>query len=275
MLITTDYRSFGAVGQTDLKKCHEDPLLFYQTSVAHTREPDPPTEQMLFGQDVEDFLLNGKLTQIVVIPTAVLAKNGARSGYAWKEFAAQHEGQRLIKQHELEDRKVVLQQIARNVAAHEKAYSLVMGGGAKKKVPIAWRWNDCDLKSEIDILHPHCIVDIKTTSDNSPAAFSRQVASLGYFIQAAMYQLAVWHEFGGDFLPFVLVAIKNKPSYCVEVYKLSEAAVEEGRRELLNLIHFYKSCQEHNEWQSETWGGIYELDLPKWHTAQMNDWNVA
>lgn len=164
--------------------------------------------------------------------------------------------------------------IHNNVAECQPVKDLLCGG--ERKRVILWSYLGVELKSEIDILHEHCIVDLKTCSPDhiDGEGFSRHCVSYGWHIQAASYQLAVEQE-TGKLLPFVFVAIANKPSYRVETYQLHEDFMQSGRQQFGDMIEFYKDCLERNHWHSETWGQLNIIKAPRWFEAQQQDWSVA
>lgn len=281
MIIETPYRAYPAIGQTDLKNCYEDPGLFFQVSVAKTRPQKPSTEAQVFGQDVEDFLFTGKLTDVVEIPSEVLSSNGARSGNKWKEWAENNKGARLLKPAEHAELKGALQIIRRNVAEHEAAWELLQA--PRKKVAIAWHYAGLDLKSEIDLLHPESvrsrvhslllgIADLKTACDVRPHKFSAAISTYGLDVQAAAYQIAVEQEFG-ELLPFDFLVIQNEPSYQVETYRMHEEFLDLGRKKLNMLCDFYRACKENDDWHSETHGRLNWIRPHRYVGQQLEEWS--
>jgi len=272
---TDDYHGLDVLSQSRLKLLWDDAQLFHELYVGKSRRPSPPTPSMQFGIDVENFLFSSGV-DVALVPDSVLQvdKNGKKSkaGQAYKEwFAAQAEGCTVMRQQEYRDFLEPLESIKANIDACPRVKSLIAGG--EKKVKILWTYLGAQLKSELDILHDNCIVDIKTAADVDPEGFSRQCANYGYHIQAAAYQLAV-EQLTGKLLPFVFVAIANRPSYRVEAYTLSEKFMAAGRERFEEMIIYYQQCVERDEWHSETWGRLNEIDPPAWYEKQMEAWAI-
>lgn len=269
---TDNYHGLDIPSQSRVKLAWDDPQLCYELYIAKTRKPSPPTPSQQFGIDVERHLF-GESLGVIEIPDGVLNGDGHRKGKNYTEWAASFPGgTRLMKRHEWWEFMEPFLSIAKNIDACPRVKSLLTGG--ERKVKICWSWLGVELKSELDILHDHCIVDIKTAADVDPEGFSRQCANYGYNVQACAYQLAV-EQLTGKLLPFVFVAIANKPSYRVEAYKLSEKFMAAGRERFEEMVIYYQQCVERDEWHSETWNRINEIDPPKWYEAQINDWSAV
>lgn len=133
------------------------------------------------------------------------------------------------------------------------------------------RWQDEETgiicKARLDMVCDDAplILDLKTTNDASPAAFSKTIANFGLHIQAAFYcmgvdALSAWpnipHRFG-------FLAVEKKPPYLAAYYALKDAALDEGKSIVRELLAELKHCRE-----EETWPGYPEeaqvIDLPPW-----------
>jgi hypothetical protein len=266
------YHDLPQMSQSKLKCLWNDPQLFAELYIHRTRPLPLPTPAMQFGSDCERYLFDGGFDDVVVIPDVMLNEQGHRKGKAWMEFAAQHAGKRLLKHSEYRELVAPFDNIKANVDACPVVSQLLYGG--EKKVPILWSYMGIDMKSEIDVLHEHCIVDLKTCADPSPEGFAKQAANLGYHVQAAAYQIAV-EQHTGKLLPFIFVAIANKPSYRVEAYTLSDKFLQLGRQLLGDMVEFYKLCCERDEWRSDTWGRVMEIDPPAYYERAMETWTEA
>lgn len=111
------------------------------------------------------------------------------------------------------------------------------------------------------------IVDLKTTADASPQAFTRSAVKYGYARQAAFYLdgLAANSNsattLGG--FDFIFIAVEKTAPFRVEVYALDDLFVDYGRAEYRSLLDVEKKCRETGQypnWQGE--GGITTLFLP-------------
>ncbi|MDM5264770.1 PD-(D/E)XK nuclease-like domain-containing protein [Sulfurovum sp. XTW-4] len=90
------------------------------------------------------------------------------------------------------------------------------------------------------------IVDLKTTVDSSPDGFVRQVASYGYFIQAAFY-LDVLKSVGLPANKFIFVAVSKTEPYMVGVYELTEQDIELGRDMYKKAFEIYRDIDSYKK----------------------------
>lgn len=116
-------------------------------------------------------------------------------------------------------------------------------------------------------------VDLKTSRDPSPGAFSRQAVALGYDAQAALYRrgIATLTE-----LPIESwwVVIRNQPPFDVAVYRLSLAFLALGEVRLRIDLERLARCLETGVWSS-SWqeptdrGTAIELQPPAYAIHQL------
>lgn len=91
-------------------------------------------------------------------------------------------------------------------------------------------------------------VDLKTTQDARPEAFSRSVANYRYHVQAAFYS-DVWQWETGETLDrFVFLAVEKSMPHALAPYMLDDEAIAEGRRLYREALNLYADCLERDEW---------------------------
>jgi exodeoxyribonuclease VIII len=144
---------------------------------------------------------------------------------------------------------------------------------------IFWQHKDSDiiLKSRPDFFNDHCIIDIKTTRDASPASFSKSIFNFGYHKQAALAVdgLATFIEKAHETV--VLLVVESKFPYVTAAYGLSNECIEQGRREYQIGVEKFKECKEKDEWPSyvgKDGQPIIEIDLPVWAYDQERNTNL-
>lgn len=127
---------------------------------------------------------------------------------------------------------------------------------------------DVAVKVKPDLVNLTCglMIDIKTTSDASPSAFAKSVATYGYHMQQAMY-MDVFNEHSGHKVEaFIFVAIE-KPTDgvppIVKIYELDELSAIEGDRIYRLALDRYKECSN-NEVLTAYGDDISTLTLPPW-----------
>ena len=135
---------------------------------------------------------------------------------------------------------------------------------AKGKAEQSFWWDDLPTgmrcKCRPDWYYGSTVVDIKTTTDASPQAFARSVATFAYHVQAAHY-LAGLH--GAE--RFVFVAVEKTYPHAVAVYELDAVSMALGRTMRDNALDVIAGCQAANVWPgySDT---VQTISLPKWAT---------
>jgi exodeoxyribonuclease VIII len=86
--------------------------------------------------------------------------------------------------------------------------------------------------------NPCVMIDLKSTSDARPWAFSKSIAEYMYHLSAALYVDGCKAN-GFDVKEFHLLAVENKHPYGVMWYQLDDASIDKGRelyRRALNKI---------------------------------------
>lgn len=120
------------------------------------------------------------------------------------------------------------------------------------------------------------LVDVKTTEDASPEAFSRSVLQYRYHVQAAWYLEGAARSIDqmpiGQSLPpgvqvptvFLFVAVEKKPPHAVAVYMLDDDALRLGRDAMRIDLEVYSRCLQSNQWPA--YGDrLLPLSLPEWY----------
>lgn len=266
-----EYRSSPGLSQSALKCFLADPQLYREIQTG-ARQPSPPTESMIFGSRVDDFILRELSPAAVIIPDGVLNKDGHRKGKAWTDFAASNPGKELLKPDEYRLLFEPLQAIERNILLHEKANRLIYEFAGKNHVCIRWVDGETGLllKAQMDrVLDRGCVVDLKTAADNSPSGFAKAAANFGYHVQQAHYLAGCRAVFPrAEKFPlvqhFAFVVAKNKPSYSVEAYQLDERFAELGERTWRAGINRYLAALENQDWSTPTHGEVVQVAPPRW-----------
>lgn len=115
---------------------------------------------------------------------------------------------------------------------------------------------------------PFAIVDLKSTRSARPDRFGAQAFHLMYHGQAAEY-VDGYEACTGIRLPFVWIAVAEKPPHNVVVYRARPMDLELGRhlyRDLLQRVH---ACRKSGEWPGYAQGEM-ELELPAYAYGEEN-----
>jgi hypothetical protein len=122
-------------------------------------------------------------------------------------------------------------------------------------------------RSMLDYRVGRTIVDYKTTTSASPAAFARAVATYGYHQQDAYYRDGVTALGLADDPAFVFVVQEKEPPYLVAVYDLDDEAVRIGRERNRRALEVYRDCTEAGLWPGYS-TDIETIALPRWVERQ-------
>lgn len=144
------------------------------------------------------------------------------------------------------------------VRQHPEAAALLKQGKAEQSF---W-WDDSDTglrcKCRPDWLRPDgIVVDLKTTTDASPAGFAKSCATFRYHVQASHYLAGLPAE------RFIFIAVEKTYPYAVGVYQLDADAMQRGDELRKQNMRMIADCRAINEWPGYS-NTIETLSLPKW-----------
>ena len=105
------------------------------------------------------------------------------------------------------------------------------------------------------------IIDLKTTTDASPAGFARSVAQFRYHVQAAHYMAVTGAS------RFVFFAVEKTLPFAVAAYELDPEALGIGRALRDRDLAAIASAQEFNQWPGYS-AMLKTISLPKWAAMQ-------
>lgn len=249
MTSNTDYHADPAISASHLHAVAASPYHYWKRFLDPQRAPVEPTAAMRLGTLVHCAVLE---------PDDLLQRYGVcgpRNTNAGKEQAAAMAADGIEAVTEA-DMALALSMCAA-VREHPAAAALLAAGKAEQSF---W-WDDIPTglrcKCRPDWYTGTTIVDLKTTTDASPAGFAKSVANFRYHVQANHYLAGTSAE------RFVFIAVEKTYPYAVGVYELDLAAMEHGealRRANLAVI---ADCRTIGEWPG--YGtGIQALSLPQW-----------
>lgn len=250
------YHAAPGVSNTMLKHLFRSPahLKVYQES------PPEQTAALLFGSVVHQLLLEPeKPWTWAVRPMGLDGRS--KEGKEWKAKV----GNKPVLDH---SEWLNAEGVVTSVRRHPTARLALVSGKSEVSVFRNFTLGGTVLRrARIDFVNDgNALVDIKTTEDARPEAFSRAIFNLRYYVQAAYY-LDIWN----DSLPagekpkesFVFIAVEKTAPYAVAVYDLAREAINAGRAEYIRLLQLYIECERHGEWPAYN-SDVQELNLPGW-----------
>ena len=278
-LPAADYHRFRAASASALKTIHAG-------TPAHLKrewdEPQEPSFALQWGTLVHSLVLEPDATlpsvavipDTYVIPADVKPKKGdpqpgetvpwnGRARYCRDWLALQQAAWRIVL---TKDQLVELGKVAGAVARHPEAKPMLREAQIREATIV---WEDArqvPCKVRLDAigyygLQPF-IVDLKTTTDASPAGFARKAWDLGYHLQAAWYVDALAESRGCGTPAFYFIAVE-KDSGLVSVHQATDAFLDAGREAYRKALDQFADA-----WHSGVWPGypeeIHALDVPAW-----------
>ena len=257
-----DYRAHEALSQSDLKWILKSPQHFKER--AKLMQASSP--EMDFGTAFHMAVLEPAKFKATykIIPTFWGAtKDGKQSTQSAEAkakkaaFMAANQGCTFLDEEDMG----TLTGMLNSLAAHPLFSSLFTGGSAE--VAALWEHRGHQCKGRADYFHTkhplfgRCVIDLKTTKEGAPDAFSRRVLNLGYDFQAAFYE----QGFKAD--RTIFVAVEKTFPYAIGVYDMS-SWIDTGKAKIDKAWYIYEYCNEKNEWSSYTGNSLDLLPVPGW-----------
>jgi hypothetical protein len=265
-----EYHSRPELSSTEARLILQSPAK-YRYKKDHPPLIDP-SKKFDIGTAIHSKVL-GTGYEVAVIPSDILASNGAVSTAAAKEFVTQARSAGLVplKADELEP----ITGAAEAVLANPTAKALLTQPGAAE-VSVFAAVDDVPVRARFDFLpdqgeRRRVAVDLKSTRDASERAFTRSIADYGYDVQRQWY-IDTLNEVTGPmpagFEPeMVFIAVEKDPPYLTAVYQLPTVWTEMGRVKAQRARQMFAECTE-----SGVWPGLpTEVTLvtpPTWYVYQ-------
>lgn len=256
------YRAEHGVSQTDLKILRQSPAhLKYQRE--NPKEPTPA-------------MIRGTLEHYLVLEPSLFARSfwtkpetygpdkkkwhgGAKE---CKEWAAKHSDRPVISDADEE----MLLGMADSIRNHPSATAALLQGEPERCL----FWEDADTglqcKCRTDWLSGNAIVDVKGCQDASPAVFAKNIANMGYDIQAA-FNLEGARACGLGKECFIFIAVEWDAPHAVGVYQLGETSLASGEVKFRRLLEVYQECVSKDVWPAYS-DDVQVIEVPAWAMAQ-------
>jgi hypothetical protein len=195
------------------------------------------------------------------------------------DFDRYTDGGKLVKvDQELFDRARAMRDA---MASHPEARQLLFDADGVNERSIFWTDDETGLplKCRPDrLLKARIVVDIKTTDDVRPWAFSKDIDKYGYHKQAALYLDGVqehlaelvrieWFLAGED-VQFVWVVASKQEPHEVAVYTLDEHDLNIGREENRKRLRDLAACKASGDFRAPYSRGIQTIGLPRWRMGR-------
>jgi exodeoxyribonuclease VIII len=182
-----------------------------------------------------------------------------RNGKAWEDFQAQHGETLILNARELAE----AQGIAAAVESHSEARRLLIADDLAIERRINWSFMGRDCAGTPDVRAAGYIVDLKTTRCADPERFVRDASFRAYHAQLAWYLDGVIQAGLGTPTEAYIVAVESTPPHPVTVLRLTDNAIDQGRRLCRIWMERLLSCERANHWPGYVEGVVdFDVDVP-------------
>ena len=271
----SDYHAIKALSNSSLSVLKRSPTEFYKRFITGEMKGQE-TDAMLLGSAVHMLALEPERfdAEYRIESGPINPQTGRSYGRDTNKFATWLRG--VEDFHDpFENRKILIREEFAESLAIAKAFqahptiAAIMASRAEKlfesEYAMEYETNNgkVDLKCKIDFVCPseRLIIDLKTTSDPSPYAWSWSAEDFGYHRQAAIYSDAMQAKYGEPFR-FLFGVVRSKEPYEAAVYELDAESIQRGRVEYEALIEEYIDRKAKNDWLSDWQRGVFPINVP-------------
>lgn len=210
------------------------------------RSPAHYLESLKSEREDTAALKGGRAVHAVLFGTPLAVFTGAvRRGKAWDEFEREHVGQEILTATELAHARAM----AAAVERHTEAKRLLADCTVEHELKWTHEVNR-RCQSRVDAFNATRVVELKTTRCSDPARFVRDATWRNYHAQLAFYQDAVSHSGLGTPSEAYIVAVESSRPYPVTVLRLTDNAIDLGRRQCRLWLERLLVCEAFNQWPS-------------------------
>lgn len=255
-----EYRASEGISRSELWRLRESPEKFKYLQ----DHPEEPTPALIFGAMVHKLVLEPEdfENEYAVAPEVDRRTKDGKA--AWQEFVDGAGDKTVVTVADYEKAK----EMAAKVADTPLVADLLDG---EHEMPLFWSdeatGEVCKVRLDCftTIEGKNVVVDYKTSSDASTAAFMRSAINYGYDFQAGMYTEAVEQNLGQP-AAFIFIVQEKTAPYSVNILEASPDFIQRGRDIFRELIGIYHECKTTGNWYGYlgAYGVMNELQLPAW-----------
>jgi hypothetical protein len=182
-----------------------------------------------------------------------------RNGKAWEAFQEEHHDALILNARELAE----AQGVASAVEQHKEASRLLFADDAVIEQRIHWKTLGRECAGTPDVRAGGYIVDLKTTKCADPQRFIRDATFRAYHAQLAWYLDGVLQAGLGTPAEAYIVAVESTPPHPVTVLKLTDNAIDQGRRMCRVWLERLLACERANHWPGYVESVVdFDVDVP-------------
>jgi hypothetical protein len=251
-----DYKKIQAINASSLK---QGALSMLHMHEAMTGNDMVQTAAMRLGSLAHKAILEPK--EFLELASVF---DGDKRSKEWKEFKANHDGEFILTQDEMDTLTAMSDAVHANKAAHELITACV------PEFTLEWDTDDYGkAKGRLDGFSKTAgIIEYKTAANIDERRFAQQCTPSGL-----SYDLAVgWYIEGvmalgltAEIPPFTFIVQQNKPPFDVAVYFASKQMITLGRKNARKLAIQYRECEKSGVYPGIQVDGPKELVMPEWY----------
>lgn len=263
-----DYQNHSGISQSQLKLLDESPRKYEALYITRTLSR-PVSDAMEFGTLVHGLTLQPSVvaSEIAVIPPEALTSNGQRRGKAWDAFCEATEGKLRVFQEDY-DRALT---IAQKVWSHP-FYEFIFEKIERVEVPIYWTdpIEPVSCKGIPDIVAEEWVIDLKTTRSltgflqGGEHLVSKQIAEMGYHLQAAFYLRGASIHYGDPKTRFAFLVVETEEPCRVYAIELKPEAITAGEVKMQRLLAECVRRMQTGDWSEEGEKSLLQVGVPAW-----------
>lgn len=277
-----EYHAAHAVSRSRLMLLDKSPYHFWYETLSGQSKPREATPAMVFGSAFHTLMLekdkfNSEYCikpELQKMPAELRLKDVGREAFEEnkeirkriqetnkiisEEFETLHSGKIVLTI----DQFSQLGKMVNLIKKHEIVTTLLDEAVFEQSIFWTDKETGLQFKARPDIWSSRMIVDLKTTKEASPFAFTRSALSNGYYLQAGM-MFEACKAIGKPFEMFVILACEKEEPHVPAVFMMHEEALQFGIDQFNAYKKKLKICLETNKWDGYP---VLELGIPKYAT---------
>jgi len=254
-----NYSDIPGMNVSKLKDAYTEGWAYFAAAHVHKTLPPKDKKAFAFGSAIHLALLKPDefAGKVVVPPRDVLAKNGARSTDAYREWAKEQGDAIILTDAEMD----TLHRCMESLLSHEQVMHC-MAMDRITETPIAATIDGRKWKGIPDIVAKRggTVIDLKSTGFISEKKFRWQCYDLGYHIQAAWYLRLCEEVYRKPYTTFVFIAIETEPPYRCRCYYLGSRAIQRGNDDIERLLREHDERMASGDWKEDCDKGLVLID---------------
>lgn len=250
-----DYRALPGFNNSFLSNWKENAL----KAIYERNNPPEQTAAMRLGTQFHALMLEPEKFHLQFTRIQKLNRRTTKGKKAWADLVALVGEASIVEK----DNSDCIDAMQKALLAHERAKALLTRADQKE---LSLTWTDeatgLECKGRADLIAGQILGDIKTTLDASTENFQASIYKYGYHRQGAFYLRGAKAN-GLNVTHYAILAVEKDAPNGVNVFSLSDAAIDQGNRELDDLLKQVKEYQDNSIIPGYS-QNVIAADLPEW-----------